>query len=139
MPENHRQNDNEHEASCNDRHHQHDLRLTMLESKTSQLCEVVNTQIGKASNTESALDKLSILFQSFLERYNQHAEQSIERERVNAEKLDKAVKFEVQTKTVFRVIVIICCFAGVVISGIYNYGKDSHVIVPGGVQEPTKK
>lgn len=137
MVDQHRQLDSStnHEDECWAKHHQHDLRLTIMETKVGSIEGVIGTICEKHEVTNTTLDRLAGLFTQFLSKFESHSlkiedsqKQNEARQRAHEVRLEQASKFQTQVTTAWRVVSIVALCLSIALGAVYTITHDIGII-----------
>lgn len=109
--------------------HEVDNRVTVLETKVDRTDKIIAAVVDKHSVLTITLERLTAVFEKFLERFDEYII-TAEKTRVEHEsKLESATKFQTVVKSVWQTIVIIAIVFSGVAGAVYTVSENAGVVV----------
>ena len=126
---NHRQGDDPvHEAKCWEAHHEADRRITILEVKTDNLKNSVESVLTKQADTNDRLNSLNVLFERFITKFESYIDHNNAKQSAHEVKLERFIGLDMKLNTIWSVVKIVAAVAVVFFAGMYTIQKDFNII-----------
>lgn len=124
----HRTTDAGHVAECFQLHHKSDNRITVLETRMDSLKDSVDVIIVKHQDENEQLNKLTVLFERFFTKFENHIDMDEQRQDRYDKKLESLTNFHARVDAIWAVVRIAAVVAVVVIGAFYTLSKDTGIV-----------
>lgn len=109
--------------------HEVDNRVSVLETKTEVSEKLISSIADRHISIMTTLERLSVLFEKFIDRFDAHVLQEEKAFNTQSSKLESATRFQTMVKSIWQTIVIVAIVLSTVAGAVYTVSEKAGVVV----------